>query len=203
MLRIVDMKFMAPNRLLTPDKCKANIARSTLGPLWLCIPDRGGYRVQPVPAPFSITLANKNSNKLGGNNQKLMLFSLGNAISGPPTKSGSKKLPNPPIIAGITMKNIINIACAVITALYNWLSAMYCTPGPESSNLIRTENAVPNKPENNANIKYNVPISFAFEDKNQRSNHKDIPELFTLGFSKIRLFLFSRTFPVKLGKLKI
>ena len=42
MLRIVDMKFMAPNRLLTPDKCKANIARSTLGPLWLCIPDSGG-----------------------------------------------------------------------------------------------------------------------------------------------------------------
>lgn len=30
------------------------------------------------PAPFSIPLANKNSNKEGGNNQKLMLFNLGN-----------------------------------------------------------------------------------------------------------------------------
>ena len=54
-----------------------------------------------------------------------MLFSLGNAISGPPTNKGNKKLPKPPIIAGITIKKIINIACAVIILLYNWLSAMY------------------------------------------------------------------------------
>jgi hypothetical protein len=32
-LAIVVMKFIAPNKLLTPDKCKANIAKSTLGPL--------------------------------------------------------------------------------------------------------------------------------------------------------------------------
>ena len=38
----------------------------------------------------------------------------------------------------------------------------------------RTEKAVPNKPANNANIKYNVPISFAFEENNQRSLHKEI-----------------------------
>jgi hypothetical protein len=29
----VVMKFIAPNKLLTPARCKANIARSTLGPL--------------------------------------------------------------------------------------------------------------------------------------------------------------------------
>jgi hypothetical protein len=29
----VVMKFMAPNKLLTPARCKANIAKSTLGPL--------------------------------------------------------------------------------------------------------------------------------------------------------------------------
>jgi hypothetical protein len=29
----VVMKFIDPNRLLTPDKCKAKIAKSTLGPL--------------------------------------------------------------------------------------------------------------------------------------------------------------------------
>ena len=50
------------------------------------------------------------SNKLGGNNQKLILFNLGNAISGPPIIKGIKKFPNPPINAGITIKNIINIA---------------------------------------------------------------------------------------------
>ena len=77
---MVVMKFIAPNRLLTPAKCKPNMAKSTLGPLWLCIPDNGGYNVQPVPAPFSITLANKNKIKLGGNNQKLILFNLGNLL---------------------------------------------------------------------------------------------------------------------------
>lgn len=32
-LAIVVIKFIAPNKLLTPERCKANIARSTLGPL--------------------------------------------------------------------------------------------------------------------------------------------------------------------------
>ena len=39
---IVVMKFRAPNKLLIPERCKANIAKSTLGPLWLCTPDKGG-----------------------------------------------------------------------------------------------------------------------------------------------------------------
>jgi hypothetical protein len=72
------------------------------------------------------------------------------------------------------MKKIITIACAVIILLYSWLSEIYCTPGPDSSNLIRTENAVPIKPENKANIRYNVPISFALEEKNHLSNHNEI-----------------------------
>ena len=33
MFSIVVMKFIAPNKLLTPERCKANIAKSTLGPL--------------------------------------------------------------------------------------------------------------------------------------------------------------------------
>ena len=73
------------------------------------------------------------------------------------------------LIAGITIKNIINIAWAVIILLYNWLSAIYWTPGPLNSNLINTEKAVPNNPENKANIKYNVPISLALVDKNHLS----------------------------------
>jgi len=116
---MVVMKFIAPNILLTPARWRAKIAKSTLGPLWLCIPDSGGYIVQPVPAPFSIVLAKTNNIKLGTSNQKLILFNLGNAISGPPIIRGNKKLPKPPIIAGITMKKIINIACAVIILLYS------------------------------------------------------------------------------------
>lgn len=51
---------------------------------------------------------------------------------------------------------------------------MYCTPGLDSSNLIKTEKAVPIKPDSNANMRYKVPISFALEDKNHLSSHKDI-----------------------------
>ena len=95
-------------------------------------------------------------------------------MSGPPTNSGNKKLPNPPIIAGITIKNIISIAWAVIIVLYSWLSAINCTPGPDNSNLIKTEYAVPSNPEKSANIKYNVPISLALQDKNHLSLHRVI-----------------------------
>lgn len=54
---------------------------------------------------------------------------------------------------------------------------MYWTPGPDNSNRINTENAVPIKPENNANIRYNVPISFALEDRNHLSVHREIDEI--------------------------
>jgi hypothetical protein len=57
---------------------------------------------------------------------------------------------------------------------------MYCTPGPDSSNLINTEKAVPINPENKAKIKYKVPISLALEDKNHLSTHNDISERDTL-----------------------
>ena len=173
MFSTVVMKFIAPNKLLIPDRCKANIVKSTLGPLWLWVSDKGGYKVHPVPAPFSIILANRNNTILGGSNQKLMLFNLGNAMSGPPVIKGKRKLPKPPIIAGMTMKNIITIAWAVIMLLYNWLSAIYCTPGLDNSNLISTEKAVPIKPDSNANIRYKVPISLALEDQNHLSNHND------------------------------
>ena len=93
------------------------------------------------------------------------------------TMNGIKKLPKPPIKAGITIKNIIKIAWAVIILLYNWLSAIYWTPGPLSSILIRTENAVPNKPEKSANIKYQVPMSFAFVDANHLSLYKESEEV--------------------------
>ena len=58
-----------------------------------------------------------NKKKEGGNNQKLILFNLGNAISGAPIITGTNQLPKPPIKIGITMKKIINKACAVIITL--------------------------------------------------------------------------------------
>ena len=53
---------------------------------------------------------------------------------------------------------------------------MYCTPGPDSSNLIKTEYAVPTSPENNANIRYNVPMSLALQDKNHLSVQREIDD---------------------------
>jgi len=37
--------------------------------------------------------------------------------------------------------------------LYNWLSEIYCTPAPDSSNLINKEKPVPINPDSNENIK--------------------------------------------------
>lgn len=42
MLITVEIKLIAPSKLLIPAKCKPNIAKSTPGPLWLCIPANGG-----------------------------------------------------------------------------------------------------------------------------------------------------------------
>ena len=83
------------------------------------IPLNVGYTVQPVPAPPSTKEDSNNKLKEGGNNQKLMLFIRGNAISGAPIKIGTKKLPKPPIKIGITIKKIITNACAVTNTLYN------------------------------------------------------------------------------------
>jgi len=60
------------------------IAKSTAPPEWANIPLRGGYTVQPVPAPTSTIVERSNKKNAGGSNQKLKLFSRGNAISGAP-----------------------------------------------------------------------------------------------------------------------
>ncbi len=46
-----------------------------------------------------------------------MEFNLGNAISGAPMRIGTNRLEKPPIRAGITKKNIIKIAWAVMNTL--------------------------------------------------------------------------------------
>lgn len=77
----------------------------------------GGYTVQPVPTPPSTKLETTNNVSDGGNNQKLMLFNLGNAMSAAPIISGTIQFPNPPIKIGITIKKIIINACAVTNTL--------------------------------------------------------------------------------------
>jgi len=58
-----------------------------------------------------------NKDKEGGNNQKLILFIRGKAMSGAPNIIGTNQFPNPPIIIGITIKKIITKACAVTITL--------------------------------------------------------------------------------------
>jgi len=78
---------------------------------------RGGYTVQPVPAPLSTAEDISKRNKEGGKSQKLMLLRRGKAISGAPNIKGTNQLPKPPIIIGITIKKIITNAWAVTMTL--------------------------------------------------------------------------------------
>jgi hypothetical protein len=108
------MKLIAPSKEETPAICKLKIAKSTPAP---SVTAKGGYTVQPVPAPLSTVVDNNNNKNDGGNNQKLKLFNLGKLISGAPINKGTNQLPKPPIIAGITIKKIIIKACPVIITL--------------------------------------------------------------------------------------
>lgn len=51
MTKIVVMKLMDLKIEETPPKCNEKMARSTEISLWKEILDKGGYTVQPVPAP--------------------------------------------------------------------------------------------------------------------------------------------------------
>ena len=59
-----------------------------------------------MPAPPKNGEASSSEND-GISSQKLMLFIRGNAMSGAPIISGTNQLPNPPIMAGMTMKKIM------------------------------------------------------------------------------------------------
>jgi len=119
MLYIVTMKLIAPAIEEIPARCKEKIAQYTEAPECANTPLKGGYTVHPTPAPDSIKLEINSKNNAGGSNQNEILFNLGNAISGAPTKIGTNQLPKPPIKRGITIKNIIINAWAVTITLYN------------------------------------------------------------------------------------
>jgi hypothetical protein len=107
MLIIVVIKLTAPRIEEAPAKCKLKIDKSTEAPAWAIPAESGGYTVQPVPAPLSTKPPLSNKIREGGNNQNLMLFIRGKAISGAPIIRGTNQLPNPPIIIGITIKKIM------------------------------------------------------------------------------------------------
>jgi hypothetical protein len=111
------MKLIAPRIDDIPTKCTENITRSTEVPGLPIQPDKGAYRVQPAPQPFSINTDIIRNTIEKGSNQKLKLLNLGKTISGLPIWIGTMIFPNPPIINGITIKNIIRIPCAVIQTL--------------------------------------------------------------------------------------
>lgn len=110
MLITVVIKLIAPKIDDAPAKCKEKIARSTDGPACAMFEDRGGYTVQPVPAPFSTAAEDTSNSREGGRSQNLILLSRGNAMSGAPSIRGNSQLPNPPIKIGITKKKIIRNA---------------------------------------------------------------------------------------------
>ena len=120
LLKIVAIKLIAPIIDEAPDRCRLKIARSTEGPECAWILLSGGYTVHPVPAPPSTRADVRRRISDGGSSQKLILFLRGKALSGAPILLGTKKLPNPPIRIGITIKKIIRKACAVIITLYSW-----------------------------------------------------------------------------------
>lgn len=113
---------------------------------------KGGYKVQPVPTPFSTAADLTRRSRAGGRSQNLILFIRGNAISGAPNMRGSSQFPKPPISIGITKKKIIRRACAVTIVLYSW-SLPRKAPGCPSSIRIRRLIEVPNRPPQTPKIK--------------------------------------------------
>jgi hypothetical protein len=106
-LIIVVIKLIAPKIEEAPAKWRLKIDKSTEAPEWAIFEDKGGYTVHPVPAPLSTNPPVIKRVSDGGNNQNLILFMRGNAMSGAPIINGTSQFPNPPIIIGITIKKII------------------------------------------------------------------------------------------------
>ena len=75
-----------------------------------CLSTPFSKTVHPVPTPPSTKEDVTNKINDGGNSQKLILFNLGNAISGAPIINGTIQFPKAPINIGITKKNIIKKA---------------------------------------------------------------------------------------------
>lgn len=107
---IVVINFIEAKIDEAPARCRENIAKSTDPPAWAILLESGGYIVHPVPTPLSIPAEARSKMKEGGTSQNLIFFIRGKAISGAPIMRGINQFPKPPIIMGITIKNIITRA---------------------------------------------------------------------------------------------
>lgn len=148
----VVIKLIAPRIEEIPARCKEKIARSTEGPACAIFLASGGYKVHPVPTPFSTAAELKSRRSAGGRSQNLILFIRGKAMSGAPSIKGISQFPNPPIKIGITKKKIIRRPWAVTIVLYNW-SLPRKAPGWPSSIRIRRLIEVPRRPPHTPKIK--------------------------------------------------
>lgn len=115
--KIVVIKLMAPKIEEAPAKWRLKIAKSTENPEWNRFPARGGYTVQPVPAPIPAKAEDDSNASEGGSSQNLILFIRGKAMSWAPIIMGTNQFPNPPIMTGMTIKKIITKAWAVTIVL--------------------------------------------------------------------------------------
>jgi hypothetical protein len=79
-LILVETEFTAPKK---PARCNEMTARSTDTPVWATV------HPVPVPAPLSTILLVRRRDRDGGNNQNLILFIGGNAMSGAPSINGT------------------------------------------------------------------------------------------------------------------
>lgn len=121
-LIVVAIKFIEAKIELIPETCKAKIPKSTEGPAWAILPDKGGYIVHPVATPLSEKKEFNNKPRAGTTNQNLKFFKRGKIISTLFNIKGTNQFPNPPKSIGIIKKKIINKAWAVTIALYKLLS---------------------------------------------------------------------------------
>lgn len=106
-LKIVVIKLILLKMEETPPKCKEKIAKSTEKSVWKETLDKGGYTVQPVPAPTEIKEDKIKKVIAGKSIQNLKLFIRGKCISWHPNIKGKSQFPNPPIKTGITTKKIM------------------------------------------------------------------------------------------------
>jgi hypothetical protein len=157
MLKMVVMKLIAPRIEDAPARCSERIAKSMAGPVWAVV-ESGAYTVQPAPTPGSPPAPGTNSDVTSrsseaGSSQNEMLFMRGNAMSGAPIMIGTNQLPNPPISAGMIMKNTMISPCAVMNTLKVWPLEKICIPGCASSSRIPIESMPPMKPAVSAKIR--------------------------------------------------
>ena len=115
----------------------------------------GGYNVQPVPIVNSLFI-DKSIKQYDSSIIMIdILLILGYATSDDPKYIGTKVFPSPPNNPGITKKKIISNPCKVILRLQKfWFSGgIILLPEEHNSNLISTDNIVPDKPNRNVESK--------------------------------------------------